>query len=225
MAFTFFFFFFFFFFIYITLHQSLITRENEVTSAEIVKTLKWDTLQTRRTTSRLTMLYKETHGEVTLPTHYLQIVDACTRLGTNNLMQKNKSALLNSIYSSEPSETGLSYPWTSRQHLLLQLSRPGCIFNFQLSAHMPPTPLPWSDNIYVCTTIYVQIQSRHISCMILYQVRKELCKIIDLVHLTVGPSGNKISASQTHFIIGPHICPHRLELRQVLNFCVAHLPV
>ena len=53
-------------------HQYRRKLESKLTSAE-----KWNTLQTRWTAARLTMLYKATRSEVTLPTHHLQ--KACTR--------------------------------------------------------------------------------------------------------------------------------------------------
>ena len=63
-----------------------------------MKTLKWDTLQTRQTPARL---YEAIHGEVAPPIHHLQKANfACTGSGANNLkhIRTNKLALINKFF-------------------------------------------------------------------------------------------------------------------------------
>ena len=84
------------------IHQYRRKQESELTSAEIVKNLKWDTLQNRRTVARLTMLYKRQLAvRWPQPTHHMKKADARRRSCANNFRHyigTNKSAFYNTFY-------------------------------------------------------------------------------------------------------------------------------
>lgn len=80
--------------------QSRYRRDKGVTSAELVGILKWDSLENRRKTARLTMLYKAVNGVVALPLNMLQRADSRVRGSAQNFkhLKARKAAFSNSFF-------------------------------------------------------------------------------------------------------------------------------
>ena len=98
-------------------------RESSITA--ILGNLNWESLRDRRTKSRLTSIYKETHGLT--PNNIKEYINSCTGTTTKSSIVAsihiNKSVptktVTSSRYTPGPCQSGIYFPETSVQHLTL----------------------------------------------------------------------------------------------------------